>query len=106
MYDNFSVANGQNPAAVTSKRAIDLRSAAERLLARLTQDHVLLCRDYTFSVKPSRPRAGGGALAGLRLAEPPRGARDFFPDLCGIIVSTKSRIRSVACGRSLRWTVL
>lgn len=70
VYDNFSVAHGQNAAAVTSKRAVDLRSAAERLLARLTRDHALLGRDYTFSVKPSRPRAGGGALAGLRLAEP------------------------------------
>jgi hypothetical protein len=70
VYANFTVAGGQNAAAVTEKRSGDVLAAAQALLRRLSSDRELLQHDYKFSIVPRVARPTGGGVSGLRLEEP------------------------------------
>lgn len=69
IYDNFTVAKGQNTAAVTTRSAAPLLAASHQLLRRLERDRSLLERDYMYVLPSVSPNAQGGAVSGLRLTE-------------------------------------
>lgn len=81
LMDNFTVAEGQNTKAWTTKPKDEILRSSEALRDRVERDAELLQFDYKFSLAPTKPRPGGGAIGGLRLLEPP------FPWECDLRAS-------------------
>lgn len=67
LWDNFTVANGQNTAAWTTKPRIRLLEASKRLLERVQQDRDYIGYDYQVGFTAEGPRRHSGRGFSVRL---------------------------------------
>lgn len=67
IWDNFTVANGQNTAAWTAKSRIALLEASKRLLQRVQQDRDYIGYDYQVGFSAEGRRRHSGRGFGVRL---------------------------------------